>query len=78
MNLRKGGIVVSERGVMSVVRRLGLRVKVPMWKHCRAKVVEMGEPRVSLVNRIFDVDARNRLLVGDITYTVPPKVRYIC
>ncbi len=28
----------------------------------------MGDPRVSLVNRMFGVDARNRLWVGDITY----------
>ena len=28
----------------------------------------MGDPRVNLVDRIFEVDARNRLWVGDITY----------
>ena len=37
-------------------------------KHKRAKAVEMGDPRVNLVDRAFDVEARNRLWVGDITY----------
>ncbi len=27
---------------------------------------EMGDPRVNLVNRAFDVEARNKLWVGDI------------
>lgn len=31
-------------------------------------MVEKGDPRINLVNRVFDVDARNRLWVGDITY----------
>ena len=28
----------------------------------------MGDPRVNLVDRAFDVEARNKLWVGDITY----------
>ena len=28
----------------------------------------MGDPRVNLVDRVFDVEARNKLWVGDITY----------
>ena len=66
--LRKDGIVVSEKRVLNVMRKLGLQGKGTTRKHRRAKVVEMGDPRVNLVNRMFEVDARNRLWVGDITY----------
>lgn len=50
------------------MRRLGLQAKGTTRKHRRAKPVEKGDPRVNLINRVFDVDARNRLWVGDITY----------
>lgn len=66
--LRKDGIVVSEKRVLNVMRKLGLQAKGTTRKHRRAKTVEMGDPRVNLVDRIFEVDARNRLWVGDITY----------
>lgn len=65
---RKDGIVISEKRVLSIMRRLGLQTKGATRKHRRAKAVEMGDPRVNLVNRIFEVDARNHLWVGDITY----------
>lgn len=48
--------------------RLGLQAKGATRKHRKARVVEKGDPRINLVNRVFDVDARNRLWVGDITY----------
>lgn len=35
-------------------------------KHKRMKAVQMGDPRVNLVGRAFDVEARNKLWVGDI------------
>ena len=66
--LRHDGIVVSEKRVLAVMRRLGLQAKGTTRKHRRAKPVEKGDPRVNLINRVFDVDARNRLWVGDITY----------
>ena len=66
--LRRDGIVVSEKRVLAVMRRLGLQAKGTARKHRRARPVEKGDPRASLVNRVFDVDARNRLWVGDITY----------
>lgn len=66
--LRGDGIVVSERRVLNVMRKSGLQAKGTTRKHRRAKAVEMGDPRVNLVNRIFEVDARNRLWVGDIAY----------
>ena len=65
---RRDGIVVSEKRVLAVMRRLGLQAKGTARKHRRAKPVEKGDPRVNLINRVFDVDARNRLWVGDITY----------
>ena len=50
------------------MRRLGLQAKGVTRKHRRSRPVEKGDPRVNLVNRVFDVDSRNRLWVGDITY----------
>ena len=64
--LRRDGIVVSEKRVLSVMRKLGLQAKGASRKHKRAKAVEMGDPRVNLVDRAFDVEARNRLWAGDI------------
>ena len=66
--LRRDGIVVSEKRVLAVMRKLGLQVKGASRRHKRAKAVEMGDPRVNLVDRAFDVEARNKLWVGDITY----------
>ena len=64
--LRRDGIVVSEKRVLAVMRKLGLRAKGASRKRKRAKAVEMGDPRVNLVDRAFDVEARNRLWVGGI------------
>ena len=66
--LRKDGIVVSEKRVLSVMRKSGLQAKGATRRRRRAKAVEMGGPRVNLVDRMFEVDARSRLWVGDITY----------
>ena len=66
--LRRDGIVVSEKRVLAVMRKLGLQAKGASRKHKRAKAVEMGDPRVNLVDGAFDVEARNKLWVGDITY----------
>lgn len=66
--LRRDGIVVSEKRVLAVMRRPGLQAKGTARKHGRAKPVERGDPRASLINRVFDAGARNRLWVGDITY----------
>lgn len=66
--LRKDGIVVSGKRVLNVMRELGLQAKGTTRKHRRAKVIETGDTRVDLVNHIFEVDTRNRLWVGDITY----------
>ena len=50
------------------MRKLGLQAKGASRRRKRAKAVEMGDPRASLVDRAFNVEARNRLWVGDITY----------
>lgn len=65
--LRRDGIVDSEKRVLAVVRKLGLQAKGASRKHKRAKAVEMGDPRVNLVDRAFDVEARNKPWAGDIT-----------
>lgn len=64
--LRRDGIVVSEKRVLAVMRKLGLQAKGASRKHKRAKAVEMGDPRVNLVDRAFDVEARNKLWAGGI------------
>ena len=51
--LRRDGIAVSEKRVLSVMRKLGLKAKGATRRHRRAKAVEMGDPRVNLVNRMF-------------------------
>ena len=48
------------------MRKLGLQAKGASRKRKRAKAVEMGDPRVNLVDRAFDVEARNRLWAGGI------------
>lgn len=50
------------------MRKPGLQAKGASRKHKRAKAVEMGGPRVNLVDRAFDVETRNKLWVGDIAY----------
>ena len=59
--LRRDGIVVSEKRVLAVMRKLGLQVKGASRRHKRAKAVEMGDLRASLAGRAFDVEARNKL-----------------
>ena len=66
--LRRDGMVVSEKRVLAVMRRPGLQARGTARRHRRAKPVEKGDPRVNLINRVFDVDARNRLWVGGITH----------
>lgn len=66
--LRRDGIVVSEKRVLAIMRKVGLQAKGATRKHRRAKVVEKGDPRVNLIERVFEVDGRNKLWVGDITY----------
>ena len=66
--LRRDGIVVSEKRALAIMRKVGLQAKGATRKHRRAKVVEKGDPRVNLIERVFEVDGRNRLWVGDIVY----------
>lgn len=66
--LRKSGIVVSEKRVLRIMQKLGLAGKGATRKHRIQKKVEPGDPRLNLVERAFTVGERNRLWVGDITY----------
>lgn len=66
--LRRTGIFVSEKRVLRIMRRLGLVAKGAARKHSIQKRVEPGDPRLNLVERVFAVNERNRLWVGDITY----------
>lgn len=64
----RDGMVVGGKRVLAVMRRLGLQAKGTAREHRRAKPVERGDPRADPIDRVFDVDAGNRLWVGDITY----------
>lgn len=66
--LRKSGISASEKRALRTMRKLGLAGKGATRKHRIRKRAEPGDPRVNLVDRAFDVEARNKLWVGDITY----------
>ena len=61
---RRDGIVVSEKRVLAVMRKLGLQAKGASRKRKRAKAVEMGDPRVNLVDRAFDVEAPQQAMGG--------------
>jgi transposase InsO family protein len=66
--LRKTGIVVSDKRVLKVMQSKGLQAKGTTRRWRRAKAVEPGDPRINLVQRVFTVAKRNTLWVGDITY----------
>ena len=66
--LGRDGIAVSGKRVLAVMRGLGIQAKGATRRRGRAKPVGKGGPRASLIDRVFDADAGNRLWVGDITY----------
>lgn len=66
--LRKSGIVVSEKRVLYIMQKLGLVGKGATRRHRIQKKVELGDPRLNLVERVFTVSEKNKLWVGDITY----------
>ena len=65
--LRRDGAVVGEKRALAVMRKPGPQAKGASRKRKRAKAVETGGPRVDLVGRAFDAEARNKLWAGDIT-----------
>ena len=62
--LRKNGIVVSEKRVLRIMQKLGLAGKGATRKHRIQKKVEPGDPRLNLAERAFAVGGRNRLWAG--------------
>ena len=65
---RKSNAQIEREALEGFVAERFDQAKGASRKHKRAKAVEMGDPRVNLVDRAFDVEARNKLWVGDITY----------
>lgn len=51
------------------MRKFGLAGKGAARKHRIRRKIEPGDPRLSLAERAFTVGGRNRLWIGDITYT---------
>jgi len=74
--LRKSGIVVSERRVPRVMRKLGLAGKGAARKHRIQGEAKPGDPRLSLAERAFTVGGRNRLWAGDVTCTPTREGRF--
>lgn len=66
--LRKSGIVVSEKRALRIMRKLGLAGRGATRKHRIRKRVEPGDHRLNLAERAFAVGGRNRLWAGGITY----------
>lgn len=66
--LRKSGIVVSEKRVLRIMQKPGLAGRGATRKRRIQKKAEPGDPRLNLAERAFAVGERNRLWVGDITY----------
>lgn len=62
--LRKSGIVVSEKRALRTMRKLGLAGKGATRKHRIRKRVEPGDHRLNLVERALAVGGRNRLWAG--------------
>lgn len=70
--LRKTNILVSEKRVLRIMRRLGLVAKGATRKRRKQKAVEPGDPRLNIVERVFSVGEKNRLWMGDIA-CIPTK-----
>ena len=64
--LRKSGIVVSEKRVLRIMRKPGLAGRGATRKRRIQKKAEPGDPRLNLAERAFTVGERNRLWVGGI------------
>ena len=64
--LRKSGIVVSEKCVLRIMQKLGLAGKGATRKHRIQKKVEPGDPRLNLAGRAFSASGRNGLRAGGI------------
>ncbi len=75
--LRKSCIVVSERHVLRIMRKLGLAGKSATRKHRIQRKVEPGDPRLNLMERAFTVGGRNRLWAGDVT-CMPTREGWLC
>lgn len=72
LELRKSGIVVSEKRVLKIMREKGLKAKATTRRYRIQRRIEPGDPRINLVEQVFAVSSKNKLWVGDITY-VPTK-----
>lgn len=74
--LRKSGIVVSEKRVLRIMRKKGLKARATTRRYRVKKRIEAGDPRINLVEQVFTVSGKNKLWVGDITY-VPTRKGFL-
>lgn len=62
------GIHVSDKRVRKVMHKLGVVAKGTTRRYRRQKRIEPGAARTNLIEQVFNVNERNKLWVGDITY----------
>lgn len=66
--LNERGILASHKRIAKVLSKLGLQAKGTRKKYRQSRKIAAGDPRMNLVEQVFNVKTANRLWVGDITY----------
>lgn len=61
LELRKSGVVVSEKRAVRIMREKGLQAKAITRRYRIQKRIEAGDPRINLVEQAFTVFSKNRL-----------------
>ena len=64
--LRRSGVAVGGKRVLRIMRKLGLAGRGATRKHRIQRKIELGDPRLNLVEHAFTAGERNRLWAGDI------------
>lgn len=74
--LYEQGIMASHKRVAKVLSKLGLQAKGTRKRYRRSRRIPTGDPRMNLVEQIFNVNKANSLWVGDITY-IPTQTGFL-
>lgn len=68
--------MASHKRVEKVRSKLGLQAKGTRKRYRRSRMIPIGDPRMNLVEQVFNVDKSNNLWVGDITY-IPTQTGFL-
>ena len=74
--LSERGILASHKRVAKVLSKLGLQAKGTRKKYKQSRRIAAGDPRMNLVEQVFNVGKTNILWVGDITY-IPTQTGFL-